>query len=156
MGKPVRVQIPPSAPSNFFCSGLLFLKLPNISVSQMANNYGSQDPPWGWPDNVNHRIERLSIYAQSLKHSFSQESSKTSFSDIHLFPILINRTQQSDAVTFHLNDVSSKIGRAFNSTRNTRFIKTCANTEQNIDVVYATSFHNKRFQRFNRVSPFFI
>jgi hypothetical protein len=52
--------------------------------------------------------------------TFSQECAKASFPDICSIPIQANKARQIIGVSFDLNDTVVKIGRAFNTRRNTR------------------------------------
>jgi hypothetical protein len=57
---------------------------------------------------------------QPVGAMFSQECAKASFPDICSIPIQANKARQIIGVSFDLNDTVVKIGRAFNTRRNTR------------------------------------
>jgi len=69
-------------------------------------------------------IPRRVISAQQLYQiqafAFSQECAKASFPDICSIPIQANKARHIIGVSFDLNDTVIKIGRAFNTRRNTR------------------------------------
>jgi hypothetical protein len=65
---------------------------------------------------------------------YSQLSATTSFPDICSIPIQANKARQVMGVSFDLNDTVVKIGRAFNTRGNTRFMGQGDKMEQNNDV----------------------
>jgi hypothetical protein len=60
---------------------------------------------------------------------FSQECAKVSIPDIYLIPIQANKARQIMGVSFDLNNTVVKIGRAFNTRRNTRLRDKCRKTK---------------------------
>ncbi|MDQ7788062.1 MAG: hypothetical protein RDU01_10680, partial [Thermodesulfovibrionales bacterium] len=56
------------------------------------------------------------------KLTFSQLYAKTSFPDIYSIPSQANKAGGVHGVTFQFNDTAIKIGREFNTRRNTRFM----------------------------------
>jgi hypothetical protein len=65
---------------------------------------------------------------------FLTGANKSNIFDICLFPILLTKPQKIIGKTFHLNDASLKLGMAFNTGRNKRFMSRYDKKEQHSDV----------------------
>ena len=64
--------------------------------------------------------------------TFSQLYAKASFPDICSIPIQANNAGADQGVSFDLNDTVVKIGRVFNTSRNTRFSAAIAKRINNV------------------------
>jgi hypothetical protein len=85
---------------------------------------------------------------------FSQECAKASFPDICPISIQANKARKIIGVSFDLNDTVVKIGRVFNTRRNTRFMGKGDKMEQNNDVTLISPPTHKYFSCCMRIKEF--